>query len=41
MLSGRMAEATAALADAPLREAAYHVALLKDIALALQALKTL
>jgi len=39
VLGGRLSEATSALVDAPIREAAAHVALIKDIALAISALK--
>ena len=41
VLSGRLSEATKALADAPLREAPTYVALVKDIALAIAALRAL
>lgn len=39
MLTSRLAEATAALADAPIREAGPYVVMVKDIALAISALK--
>jgi len=38
-LGNRLSEATTALVDAPIREAAAHVALIKDIALAIKALE--
>jgi uncharacterized Zn finger protein (UPF0148 family) len=40
VLTSRLAEATSALADAPLREAGTYVTMIKDIALAIGALKT-
>ena len=39
VLTSRLAEATAALADAPIREAGPYVVMVKDIALAISALK--
>lgn len=41
VLTGRLAEATAALADAPIREAGIYVTMIKDIALAIASLKAL
>ena len=41
MLESRLSQATAALIDAPLREAPLLVALIKDIAQAIDALKKL
>lgn len=41
VLNGRLSEATVALADAPLREAPQYVTMIKDIALAIAALKGL
>ena len=41
VLTGRLAEATEALAGAPLREAGAYVVMVKDIALAIDALKKL
>ena len=41
VLSGRLTEATAALAEAPIREAGGYVVMIKDIALAIAALKAL
>ena len=41
VLTSRLAEATAALADCPIREAGTYVTMIKDIGLAIAALKTL
>ena len=41
VLTSRLAEATAALADCPIREAPPYVAMIKDIGLAIAALKAL
>ena len=40
VLTSRLAEATAALADAPIRDAGQYIVMIKDIALAIGALKT-
>ena len=41
VLTGRLTEATVALADVPIRELGPYVAMVKDMALAIQALKSL
>ena len=41
VLTGRLAEATEALAGTPLRDAGLYVSMIKDIALAIDALKKL
>jgi hypothetical protein len=41
VLNGRLVEATAALADAPIRDASLYVTMVKDIALAIAALKSI
>ena len=41
VLSTRLHEATSALADAPVRDAGVYVAMIKDIAVAIDALKKL